>query len=299
MLKGIGPVRFSYGRRITLDLSHRRLLGGLVAATLFGAFACGSNVTTGTGKLPDGASGAAGSTQSTDCAAGDTRQCVGPGACRGGQTCGTDAHWSQCDCGTPNSGGESSGGAAASGGTGAAASSGQSVGGLADIGGAAADAGAGNYAGAGNLNSGDELCPSAPIAVDCSGQCGEKSEGCDKACYGEVKLTSLSPGTVLTRTPSHVGTNPSYAVSNCQCTEPGATPFAYAFHLNFPMSTTASHVLVPTPWHVFSAVPVDRCAPPTVLVLQCADVNRGGLAVWTADPDAPAINLQIEPGPCP
>lgn len=38
------------------------------------------------------------------CSAGDTRECVGPGACRGAQLCASDA-WSRCDCGRPHSGG--------------------------------------------------------------------------------------------------------------------------------------------------------------------------------------------------
>ena len=41
------------------------------------------------------------------CTSGDTRTCVGPGACSGGQTC-SGGDWSACDCGgTPDSAGDS------------------------------------------------------------------------------------------------------------------------------------------------------------------------------------------------
>ncbi|HEY5957336.1 MAG TPA: hypothetical protein VIV60_12310 [Polyangiaceae bacterium] len=33
------------------------------------------------------------------CAKGDTRECTGPGACRGGQACDFDGQWASCDCG--------------------------------------------------------------------------------------------------------------------------------------------------------------------------------------------------------
>jgi len=38
--------------------------------------------------------------QGSGCLAGDTRECVGPGACRGGQQCRIDGLWGSCDCGT-------------------------------------------------------------------------------------------------------------------------------------------------------------------------------------------------------
>ena len=38
-------------------------------------------------------------TAGLDCQRGDTRECVGPGSCRGGQQCATDGFWGTCDCG--------------------------------------------------------------------------------------------------------------------------------------------------------------------------------------------------------
>jgi hypothetical protein len=46
-----------------------------------------------------GAVGTGCSAAPSACNAGDTRQCVGPGACAGGQVCGSDRTWSACDCG--------------------------------------------------------------------------------------------------------------------------------------------------------------------------------------------------------
>jgi hypothetical protein len=279
-------------------LSRRASYVASLVGLLF-AFSCGSK----TSETPAAAAGAAGGpSTTTGCAPGDTRTCVGPGACHGGQTCGNDAHWSSCDCGVQNSGGSSSsaGAAATSGGVGVAGSSGQSVGGFTDIAGATADAGAGNEAGAANQSSGDEPCPSSAISVDCSGQCGDKPAVCDKPCFGSVALSSISPGMVLARTPSHVGSNPAYAVSNCHCQDPAETQFAYEFTVGFSQSSTAtaSHVSVPAPWYLYNINPLG-CAPPADLYFGCVNTNVHGFIIWTTDPNAPAVNLKVEPGPCP
>ncbi len=54
-----------------------------------------------------------------DCAPNDTRTCVGPGACNGGQACGADGTWGACDC-TGATGGTGGAGGAATGGSGGA-----------------------------------------------------------------------------------------------------------------------------------------------------------------------------------
>ncbi|MBK7583411.1 MAG: IgGFc-binding protein [Myxococcales bacterium] len=73
------------------------------------------------------------------CPQGETRACVGPGACQGGQTCGKDGSWGACDCGGGSGGGGAgggpSGGAAGSGSAGGAGGSGGGVGGTAGGGG--------------------------------------------------------------------------------------------------------------------------------------------------------------------
>jgi hypothetical protein len=70
------------------------------------AGAC-SGETTGSG---DGTGGA-----TTVCQPGDSRDCQGPVACQGGQTCLSDGTWGSCDCGSPATGGSGAGGAAAGG----------------------------------------------------------------------------------------------------------------------------------------------------------------------------------------
>ena len=75
----------------------------------------------GGGEAPEAGAGA---TEDQFCTPGDTRQCVGPGACDGGQQCSADGTvWSECDCGAgvaggAGSGGSGSGGAGDSGGSG-------------------------------------------------------------------------------------------------------------------------------------------------------------------------------------
>jgi hypothetical protein len=66
-------------------LTLERALALTTLATLGGA-ACSSS----------GPSGA--------CERAATRECVGPGACHGGQTCGSDGQWADCNCGTADSG---------------------------------------------------------------------------------------------------------------------------------------------------------------------------------------------------
>ncbi|HEY2409710.1 MAG TPA: hypothetical protein VGI10_27080 [Polyangiaceae bacterium] len=71
-----------------------KVTGGLVVAGFLFAVGCGSSTT----SLPVGAGGRGG--EAAVCAPGDTRACVGPAACVGGQRCGSDGMWGVCDCGT-------------------------------------------------------------------------------------------------------------------------------------------------------------------------------------------------------
>ncbi|MFO0569109.1 MAG: hypothetical protein U0263_25845 [Polyangiaceae bacterium] len=88
--------------------------------------ACGSD-----DEKVSGGTGATGGTggSSVTCTPGDTRACVGPGACNGGQQCSASGVWGTCDCGA-GSGGFPSGGSGGldagggSGGSGTGASSG-------------------------------------------------------------------------------------------------------------------------------------------------------------------------------
>ncbi|GMV17831.1 MAG: hypothetical protein HS104_30350 [Polyangiaceae bacterium] len=82
------------------------------------ASACGGE-SSDTGLHSGGAStGGAGIGGAGTCAPGDTRVCVGPGACQGGQTCSASGEWDACDCGSGGSGSGGSGGAGGAGGSG-------------------------------------------------------------------------------------------------------------------------------------------------------------------------------------
>ena len=162
-----------------------------------------------------GSAGTSGATSSALCTPGDTRTCVGPGACPGGQACGSDQTWTACDCG-------------GQGGSGPSGTAGSAGGALAEGGAAgSSEAGAGGTSGFG---AGDEPCPAEAIDTDCSGQCGPKSAACvgDDTCLqvipGGSQLVEplhLVDGVVFARLPSHpgnrcaactVGTTSAYAV---------------------------------------------------------------------------------------
>lgn len=88
-----------------------RLRGLLLLLAVLG---CSSTDVTRVVRSIPGSGGADGSVDGSDgsrevCVPGDTRLCVGPGACRGAQACLQDRRgWSACDCGNPmNTGGTS------------------------------------------------------------------------------------------------------------------------------------------------------------------------------------------------
>jgi len=123
------------------------------ASLLFALAGCGSGDTTGgaTSSTADG--GTAGSSTplggaaTAVCVPGETRECIGPGACRGGQACARDgASWGACDCGETTGG---AAGAAGAPGTGGAATSGGAAGAVTEPqGGGTADGGAATSGGA-------------------------------------------------------------------------------------------------------------------------------------------------------
>lgn len=286
------PAAFFFVRHfiksLTLAFTWKRFRPGEVASIMLLLASCGST----TSEAPGPAAGAsAGSLSSDRCSAGDTRHCVGPGACDGGQACGSDERWGACDCGASggggtaavggSSGGPSFGGASMSG-TGGAAVGGES----------ASETGA---AGASTMNPGDEPCPTSPILLaDCSGQCSAKGPTCDDVCPVSLSLTQLNDGQVIARLPSP-------PAAPCLCSVQGVQPAAYSALINVnvanPPRNSSFHLSVPPPWFVA----LDNggrvhCARPEA---SCLAVSGAGLGVWTADPNAPAINLTVEAGPCP
>ncbi len=103
---------------------------------LFGTAALGGASSQMGGSPSTG--GDAGTPDRVTCDPGDTRECVGPGACRGGQICAGNGTWEECDCGAATGGAPGAGGA-----TGGATQSGGNVGtGGEAIGGGSATGGA-------------------------------------------------------------------------------------------------------------------------------------------------------------
>lgn len=141
----------------------------LVFGVLLSAIACGTT---------DPADGA--------CAQGETRPCIGPGACSGGQICTTEGIWTDCDCTGGSTGGEAgvagTGGAIAGAGgtTGSAAgtSGAGGAGGTAAMGG---ESGMGGTAGVGGVDAGLSTDASADggFSTDASldGATGDASSG--------------------------------------------------------------------------------------------------------------------------
>lgn len=140
------------------------------------ASACSSSGSS-SGTSTGGSSGSAGN--SAICSPGDTRTCVGPGACQGGQSCGANGTWSACDCG---GGGASGGGGTASGGTGGSPSGG---------GGGQAGTGPGGQAGAGG-SGGSNCVPPTSTQQACDNysyaKTGKLGQACGiiKDCAGNV-----------------------------------------------------------------------------------------------------------------
>ncbi len=113
------------------------------------------------------------------CQPNDTRTCVGPGACSGGQACGADGKWKACQCsggtgGTSNDGGGATAGVGAGAGVGASAGSSGSSG------------NSGSGGGAGASGSGG----SGGSALDCTSKFGAKMINIDnKFCIDQRPIT--------------------------------------------------------------------------------------------------------------
>lgn len=287
------PARYARGSSQRFVRTWSGLVGVGLAVSLM-VTACGSK----TSETPGPSSG--GSAGSGQCSDGDTRTCVGPGACEGGQVCGTDGRWSTCNCG-PQSGGGNSGsgpaggnsaaGSAGSGATSAAGGGDQGGGGTNSVAGGASDAGSAGEAGTGAMNLGDDPCPTSTLEVDCSGQCETKPALCDQ-CPSVINgaPATLSDGLVLVRTPSHPG-------ASCTCDNPSATTVAYRVVVWPNKPTTGMwHVQTSSPWYPSYGTSGCQLSNPS----SCLEVlDSGPIGVWTPDPNAPSINVTVQAGPCP
>jgi hypothetical protein len=150
-----GEGRAGLGWTIGIEI----LIGALTA--LGAAGGCGTSPDGGFNRSVGGAS------SSTSCVPGDTRACVGPAQCRGGQLCDRESHWGICDCGGTN---PLPDGGAGQGGSGGTASPGGGSGGVTPPLGAAGLSGVGvkGLAGApGTGTPGLTGVPGTPIGRSC------------------------------------------------------------------------------------------------------------------------------------
>lgn len=131
------------------------LVAGLVgcSGTDGSLFKAGAQPDSDAGPATGGAKGVGGA--APVCSPGDTRECVGPGACRGAQSCDASG-WGGCDCG---SGGAGSGGITGVGGLGVRETGGSGAGGSASP-------------DAGTTGTGGHVAGMPPCAAD------------EKECYG-------------------------------------------------------------------------------------------------------------------
>lgn len=258
--------------------SPRRYLISVIVA-VWAASGCGStSKTSGAGGVGGGAGGQAAGV----CAPGDTRTCVGPAACAGGQLCAANHAWSACDCGA--SGGQpGTGGAGGTAGTGNAGYSGTPAGGGAPA------------------NPGDDACPTGPMIENCTDQCGGplkcSAAECPTVTPTDLGHATLAVGTVLVRTPHAPG-------KLCTCSDSATVAAAdsLAFQ-NLPVQD--AHVTTPASWYVAFVndfASAKGCAVPQnihCLSLTSNFFDGWTAVVWTTDPNAPAVNLIVESGDCP
>jgi len=248
--------------------------------------ACGSSTSvlaSAGGTAGATASGGAGGTVEHSCAVGDTRVCVGPGACAGGQACDPSGEWSPCDCGDQTGSSGSGGSTSATGGqTGkGGASTGDTAG--ASSGGEAGAAGAAE-------GSMDEPCPASATFADCSGQCKPiVALVCGAQCMDALPPISIHAGDVILRTPSLSGT---------RCPACSATSSLSYQVIVLPAEPPAQplHISIPYPWYFDQPGP--SCVAP-VAPTQCVPVDANVIKIRTDDPHAKAINVVAESGDCP
>jgi len=301
-IRSIYPARSADGAPV-LGRSHTRIAiapaaGLLVLLALFvGGSACGSKT-----SAPDaaaGAPGSAGSVNTDGCAQGETRLCIGPGACDGGQICESSQRWSPCDCGhNVEFGSAGSSGSATSSASGAGGAAGSGAGGASGpAGGTAgelASGGAEASAGEGGLTAGDEPCPAGAIAADCSGQCSsDPPASCSQECNKTVVVDSAPLGSVLLRLPSHPG-------MRCKCNELATAAAAYTVGVKIEHQPSVRYrVSVAAPWSALIPGYDSSCALPFVQACASYTPSTQFIAFTTSDPDAPSANVTIEAGLCP
>jgi len=312
-----GSVRCPWGRLLSaaasmlLFLNFAYACGGTSAPGNASSPSAGSGGLGGAAQNQEGTQNQGGSAASMACPTGETRECVGPAACRGGQVCGSGA-WSACACGS---------GGAPQGGT-------EGVGGS-DAGGVAGAAGVAGAENGGAPPESADPCPtpnanaSLPpwtCATDCFAQrkidniiCGYPQfyptpcTNYDPTFGGIINLPqSITAGEILVRTPGAATVGgpcacakgvPIVAKLLFDAVPNDAWPYKFGqYHIR---------VTVRPPWHVGLVNDTVDCAAADPA--QCENLanvgvqggNRSNLQIWTEDPAAPPVNVEMAPGDCP
>lgn len=239
--------------------------------------ACGSTTD------PSTSTAAQGGQPADNCAEGDTRECVGKGACRGGQYCENDG-WGSCECeGIGTAGAKMS----AAGNGGATGGDATSLGGHPEqTGGAAAGGGQSTWdddpCDGVESGCGSTLCPlSNETACSAIDQCSfwniPKIEVDENRSYAVFRVPRVS------ELPE-----PSELPGDCLCAD---SPLAARFevYVTAPGANGQlpdGHFTVRQPWYF------GPCDSP----VQCTESYP---YVRTKSPDAPEVNVYYAPGPCP
>lgn len=243
------------------------------------ASACGGN----SSLSPGGHAGQAGT--SSGCAVGETRECVGPGACPGGQLC-TQQGWAACECDSGGSGG-------------AAGAPSSPAGGESDV--SPAGDGAGGASIAAGPRPNDQECPDQSW-LDCSGQCGKPTAECAAGRCGtfygkdqlELSLTDADlTEPLVIRTPV-VGDEP--------CTCAGTKPLVYPGLLRIHIAESSERtqpvfVVTPDPWRVDIGGIYDACYGAGPDLSSCTSIPPSLdalVTIVTEDASAPVVNVMLK-----
>ena len=239
----------------TADGRGRQHLARRLAAGS-GLLLCGALAAAGCG----GGDAGAGAGKHDGCAAGETRTCVGPGACPGGQLCSAEGTWGTCDCGGLDAG----------------------------DGGPRPDGSAqGDSAGLADATSRwkDDPCPPAGSTVlDCTGECAAAPAG---SVCAELEACSQGLSTFLGPVvATHIRLHPWGPACTCD---------GYAHRLVYGLFAGAT-VHVDPPWHlqVLDTLTPECSRGPYA---QCVEARYAdAIHVVTEEPDPPVRNLFLDPG---
>jgi hypothetical protein len=139
-------------------------------------------------------------------------------------------------------------------------------------------------------------CPDPPAWRNCTDDCGGPVDCTSYECTANAAV----PGAGAPWTDGETSaTMYRIQVSGepCPCAD-GEVSARYAFH---PPSGPEGHITVPDPWHlIFIEGEYSAEIPACEGGVQCASSSGAAYyQIYTNDPNAPPINIVVEPGPCP